>query len=538
MSKKQDDILKAGIETRPNQYTRLTNALSVIKKNPFNNLKNEMLAEADFLTGKLKAAYELSESGKGKDLLAWGEACTEAINFISRILEYWETIKPVTFALPSHDIMLTLLAMFAGKPEHIPRKLLAIPHKDRTPEQKQQAEDFINSYIERKIDTSYSSEGEPQQTESRVAMVSDSPVVEAQADIDTNLFKKDLSFREEALAFHIKKAYGPEGLRHLMGLLIGLEENFRSGTLNWNINEHLGRLGYRKKQGGAYDLSLKETACEIVNIFTSFCITAHRKTGNKTRIKAEKLFSLDGFEIEAEELTSDTLKEGLLDGKGTLTIRATDFWYRNAFDPPEGGAPQYTKLLKKIAQENHTNHPLTIYLAPLLAVFWRINPKGKQLRIKSLMNWCNLDYRTQRDGGSGNRMRDIKKLEAELNYMKSNGYLGDWVGSGDKPLPSDCKDPLNCVIDMTPPDWLKKEFLAIESKKEEFKQIDQAKDDGIIALDDFQRLFHNTSMTVKEFGNHLGVSRQMISYILNGKRTISRKLSKKVYEVFGDQLPT
>ncbi len=42
--------------------------------------------------------------------------------------------------------------------------------------------------------------------------------------------------------------------------------------------------------------------------------------------------------------------------------------------------------------------------------------------------------------------------------MKAKGYLGNWINSGDNTLPSDCKDPLKCVLTLTPPDWLKKDI--------------------------------------------------------------------------------
>lgn len=121
----------------------------------------------------------------------------------------------------------------------------------------------------------------------------------------------------------------------------------------------------------------------------------------------------------------------------------------------------FTKLLKKIAQENHRNHPLTIYLAPLLAIFWRMKPEQK-LSVKSLMDWCNLDIRDH------NRIYNLRDLEAELNYMKKAGYLGEWINDGESPLPSDCKDPFKCVLTLIPPDWLKEELKQIEEKKKKF----------------------------------------------------------------------
>ena len=78
------------------------------------------------------------------------------------------------------------------------------------------------------------------------------------------------------------------------------------------------------------------------------------------------------------------------------------------------------------------------------------------------MDWCNLDIRDH------NRIYNLRDLEAELNYMKKAGYLGEWINDGESPLPSDCKDPFKCVLTLIPPDWLKEELKQIEEKKKKF----------------------------------------------------------------------
>ena len=41
---------------------------------------------------------------------------------------------------------------------------------------------------------------------------------------------------------------GAEGLQHLMGLIIGFEENGELGGFEWSVNTHLERLGYKRKK--------------------------------------------------------------------------------------------------------------------------------------------------------------------------------------------------------------------------------------------------------------------------------------------------
>lgn len=285
-----------------------------------------------------------------------------------------------TFALPSHALMFTLLAMFAGKPDMIPRRLLSKPHSEWTAIEQKEAEEFLSTILKVEKNTSYLN-GRESVEEKYIAVVSDNPKVEAEAEIDISLFNADIRFREISLALYIKRTFGAEGLRHLLGLLIGLEENFRKGHFIWSVNEHLERLGHRRKSNGTFDYDLKKTASEIIRVFQSLFITARKKEGKKEVIQGERLFSIDGFRQEIFDKV-------VIDEK--IKLRATDFWYKNAFEPKDGHTAKYTKLLKKIAQENHRQHPLTIYLTPLLAIFWRMNPQQK-ISIQSLMDWCDLD---------------------------------------------------------------------------------------------------------------------------------------------------
>jgi plasmid maintenance system antidote protein VapI len=59
----------------------------------------------------------------------------------------------------------------------------------------------------------------------------------------------------------------------------------------------------------------------------------------------------------------------------------------------------------------------------------------------------------------------------------------------------------------------------------------------MLEIDEFKRLLNNSGLTVNQFANNLGVSRQMISYIIHGKRGMTQRISDKVREVFGYMLP-
>jgi len=267
-----------------------------------------------------------------------------------------------------------------------------------------------------------------------------------------------------------------------------------------------------------------------VKIFASLFITAQTtdtaKGGRRTVIRGERFFSIDGFEIET--LDNTHINE-------SLKLRATDFWYKNAFEPQDGKTPQYTKLLRKIAQVNHREHPLTIYLTPLLSVFWRMNPEMK-FSVTSLMDWCNLDYRTPAQGGDRHRIDRLKDLENELEYMKEHGFLGEWKNNGENKFPSECEDPFKCCLSLKPPEWLEQELKAISDKKEkhllkEAQAEIKGRTQGQITREEFLRIFKKASLSQRQFANRLGMSRQAINYIITGKpgrENPSQELSEKI----------
>ena len=397
------------------------------------------------------------------------------------------------------------------KPDKIPRRLLSKPHSEWTAEEQKEAEEFLSSIIRVEKQTSYMN-SEEESNEKYIAIVSDNPRVEAEAEITASIFRDDPQFREVSLAMHIKRSFGAEGLRHLLGLLIGLEENFRKGHFIWSVNEHLARLGHTKKPYGGYDPELKKTSSEIIKVFSSLFITARKKEGKKEVIQGERLFSIDGFRQEIFDKV-------IIDEK--IKLRATDFWYKNAFEPKDGHSKKYTKLLKKVAHENHREHHLTIYLAPLLAIFWRMNPQQK-LSVVSLMDWCDLDYKGRY------KLRELRALEQELIYMKENGYLGDWKSNGEERLPSKSEDPFKCSLTLTPPEWLDEELKLIQKKRESLA-LDK-KEGALLTIEEFREIFTQSKLNAKEFASHLGITGAMVSLILKEKRPIKENVSNRVKE--------
>ena len=216
-----------------------------------------------------------------------------------------------TFAMPSHEVMLALLPLFAGKPTMIPRKLLMHAKEDCTVAEWQEVTSFMDSiYLDPEIKETYDENGIAQKEKSRIAIISDNSKIEAKADI-TSLLQGDFQAREKELAMYIKKTFGAEGLRHILGLIIGLEENFRQGYFNFTINEHLERLQLKRTKKGSYDPKVKETARNIIRIISELFVTISEKKGNRERIKGQRLFSIDGFDLKRDILTNKIFEDTL-----------------------------------------------------------------------------------------------------------------------------------------------------------------------------------------------------------------------------------
>ena len=57
-----------------------------------------------------------------------------------------------------------------------------------------------------------------------------------------------------------------------------------------------------------------------------------------------------------------------------------------------------------------------------------------------------------------------------------------------------------------------------------------------LSQDQFKTAFEKTGLSRRQFANTLGISPQMVSYLLKGKRKVTREISLKVKECYPDAL--
>lgn len=423
-----------------------------------------------------------------------------------------------TFAFPSNAMMFSLLALFAGRPEKISHKLLEKPYREQTFDERKQSDTLISSTFDIKDYSYYDDKGNYIIDKQYTIAVAENPKVKANATFGLDFMNHTEVDDQLSLAMYIRRTFGSEGLRHLLGFLIGLDDSGRTGKYEWSVNEHLERLGYKRAKNGSFPVELKNVANNIVRILTGLFITISNKNSSGTgRISGRRLFYIEGFDVEYKEHWPINEK---------LNIVASDFWYGSSFEKSETNGNQFTKLLREVATENHREHPLTIYLSPLLAVFWRMNHEVRELKVRSLMEWCDIP--------NDRRLREsLRKLEEELDYMVEKGYLGKWGNKSIGQSPSTCEKPLECVITFYPPEWLKEELKSIASNKDLYTepQRNLKAANPILTKEELKEIIEKIGMSNRKFAELIGVSPSLITRYIRGERVITRDFSDKINQI-------
>lgn len=436
----------------------------------------------------------------------------EALTRISRNQIYPKD----SFLIPTNKNMFSIIDLFAGKPNRIPRSVLLKPKAERSSEEEQIVQNFINSIIKERV-VGYNEDGS--QLTEYIAIISDTPRTLIQTDVGILTNNNDSSGTDiENIAAYISRTFGAEGFRHFLAILSKCSENLNSGTTRWNLNEHLRLLGITKKKNGTYKQEVKEKAIEMLKMFISLHICFLRKDNNTETLNVRQLFTIVGFDI-----TTD-LKSHL--SKEDIVIRAEESWF--LFNKTEKSSKiYYTRLLKKLLTENSQLFPHILTLSTLLAVFWRIELSEKTISMKKLLSWCKIDTTPK------NAKECVEMIEKHLNRMVEQGYLGEWSSlTTPGVLPSKTANPIDHLLKLSPPLWLSTEFQSLQLEKH--KKVELPSVFRALTKDEFNEVISKSGLKVADFALKIGVSRQTVSYLRSGKKRVSLELSGKIWSTFPD----
>ena len=188
---------------------------------------------------------------------------------------------------------------------------------------------------------------------------------------------------DDGLAFlskEVRRAFGPEGLKHLIGLLIALHENFHNGLFVFDSDAHLDRLGYQRREVGGklyHHPHNVRKARQILSILASLTLKIIRRSNGKTEEITIRLFTVwansatfpaapvgwDNGEVPAVKQLRTPLAERVM-------VAANPLWYggvlQNGASRDTNGGKQYTWQLKQLAGEDSRRHGLTLLLGLLL----------------------------------------------------------------------------------------------------------------------------------------------------------------------------
>ncbi len=307
------------------------------------------------------------------------------------------------------------------------------------------------------------------------------------------------------------RAFGPLGLRHLLCLLIALEEAGRTGQLVWDVNQHLERMGYTRTKNGSFDPKRKLLTSNIIKVFVliAYNITYMTVNRREEEIKLPSLFSV-------EDNPDPSYQKGII--SEPITLRAND-WYETVYN----SRPQYVRLLKKLPRENHQRNPLVIYLTTLLSVHWRMAElvDGEVVvtrSLKNLMDWCDLDT----EGYKRNQYRD--RLYSQLAYMEEQDYLGHWRVTEEDSF-------TDTMVTLVAPNWLQRILTDIR------EQSDVERREVTMTVEMVQDIMEQKGLNQRQFAEEIGVSRNTVNMVLNGNRAISQRFAQSVHDRFDNCNP-
>jgi len=333
----------------------------------------------------------------------------------------------------------------------------------------------------------------------------------------TELFKDPEYIREKALRQFYETIGSPEGLRHFLAILEGLDDAGQKGFYTFKMDEHLDRLGF-KRYNNAHRVKHKEKAIEVIRTLSNTVLEVEDPENENFNVS----FTLLKTSIRHDKITR----------KVKDLIISMDPWYIHSFQGAEDKEPQFMRLLRELPKENHRDHPYTLLLIPRLATFWRIEKRpGKIIKLSSILAFLNIN-------NSKTYKENIRILESELNYMKSRDHLGDWHHDGNHEKMAESSNPENIKITFVAPDWAIKEINALKEKHESLFSSKPTEDINPMKktefLDIYEYLLKRYSQ--REMARHMGISRTNLSNFKTGKRPVTDEMAQKIRAFYFQEL--
>lgn len=281
-------------------------------------------------------------------------------------------------------------------------------------------------------------------------------------------------------------------LKHFLGVLSAIN---KKGWSNFEINDHLDLLGY-KRQKGEHLQKNKRTARLAIELFSSFefCLTDSKGNiilNEKNRINSIHLFTIvgkernkDSFEVEA------------------MTLTANPDWYNFA--------KGYTQNYLKILQVDVRKYPYVLPLVFLLSIKFKLDKK-KTLKYRKETIYKKFSIEIK------NKNRDIERIHSQFDHMVKEDFLKSWKQDREFYYFT-CNDILGNILDD-----IDRNKPAIEISK----HIDYTSDEVVSKLQNYLKL---RALSISKFSKIAGIDKGNLSKIMNGKIRMSDLMKKKILE--------
>ena len=252
---------------------------------------------------------------------------------------------------------------------------------------------------------------------------------ESQARTSLSLFEDDPLWSEGELSALIKRQFGPTGLKHLLGVMIAVEEHAsmpdaQPGAFVFDASRHLDILGYSRSNRvmgkGYHSAKRLREARAIVSLLCSLTIVQEIRLGDRRGSTLKIRLLQDEASVESwENIVADghALKERITTNE-KIFLRFNPHLFNAAVDGSERTRQLYTLQLKKLSRENARSQSLTLILGVHLPIKFRLNhcqPLNLSARAFLRMAGIVEDEYT--------RYEHLERLENTLRHMVEQGYI-------------------------------------------------------------------------------------------------------------------
>lgn len=327
----------------------------------------------------------------------------------------------------------------------------------------------------------------------------------------------------------LNDAFSPKGLFYLLSLYCYCDKHGRQNKIDTTLKDYIEQGLFLGEKGQVK----QKTKQDIVRMLKIFSIIRISNTPNTKKYERYRRRPVGFYHLEKLFITKSITTS-------TFTLR---HYFPYGHLKSEGN---YYLLPTTLCKESFVTLGLKFYLLIYFIIQWsELKNHTKNYRLIDLIKMCNIEnYGISTtcvkdeyyDDVIEYNDRQLKLLLKTIHYMKSTGYVGDWIyvtNTGkvlyNKSEISKRKQWMDDSIVIQPPNWFERFTYEIKNNKLKFTSnpIPQKVITGKTIRDHRKSM----NMTQKEYAPLLGITPEYLSQLEKGKRPISKEMQKRFIEL-------